>query len=138
VKKLEISQHSKYTCGFCGKVRRFSVLFVTSRGLVRFWWKIPVMVSNLIVFFLNCCGGATGRDKASGRRHLEVHCLQEVYCWWRLHPHVRSQVAWLLPVVLTHRDSCLRVIFADYNSTPTAVAVRSTLRRMRELAEVTA
>merc|ERR1712166_1377854 len=69
VKKLEISQHSKYTCGFCGKD-------ATKRLCVGIW---------------KCT--ACKKSTAGGAYTL---------------------------------------------TTPTAVAVRSTLRRMRELAEVTA
>ena len=30
IKKMEVSQHSKYFCEFCGKVMKFSFLFVDS------------------------------------------------------------------------------------------------------------
>uniref|UniRef100_A0A8C3XGE2 Uncharacterized protein n=1 Tax=Cyanoderma ruficeps TaxID=181631 RepID=A0A8C3XGE2_9PASS len=43
VKKIEISQHAKYTCSFCGKVRGLQKIFknhiVIDLGLPRMAWE---------------------------------------------------------------------------------------------------
>lgn len=87
VKKMEISQHAKYTCTFCGKptVKRHST------GI----W--------------NCRG--CNKTVAGG--------------------------AYTVAYVDTPRDVGLETErLTLYNSTPAAAAMRSTLRRLREIAEV--
>jgi len=60
VKKMEISQHAKYTCTFCGKVcnKVEQGLGTRSHGIL-----------------------STGCGEANGCWHLELQRMQEGHCW---------------------------------------------------------
>ncbi|KAJ3952371.1 60S ribosomal protein L43 [Colletotrichum tropicale] len=91
VKKMEISQHAKYTCTFCGKptVKRHST------GI----WNCHACRKTV-------AGGA--------------------YTVAYVQPH-----PWLLPRYVEETSVANQI-----HSTPAAAAMRSTLRRLREIAEV--
>ncbi|KAL1943048.1 hypothetical protein VTO73DRAFT_4719 [Trametes versicolor] len=65
VKKMEITQHARYTCTFCGKVSQTI-------------WTCEDGVGS------NRGGYHAGLRKAPGRRHLEVQLVQEGHRWWRV------------------------------------------------------
>ena len=80
--QMEITQHARYTCTFCGKVR-----FRTTLG-----WKDESFLMD---------GLYTGLRKTPGRRHLEMQLMQEDHRGWCVDPldnrrgdraQVRSQV----------------------------------------------
>ena len=60
---MEITQHARYTCTFCGKVR---------------------MVAPCVRDALLILKRATGFPEASGSRHLEMRVVQESDSGWRL------------------------------------------------------
>ncbi len=46
VKKMEITQHGKFLCDFCGKVR-----------MVARWSPVGVIWDGIVCVCSNCCGG---------------------------------------------------------------------------------
>lgn len=65
---MEITQHARYTCTFCGKVRPYR-LYQDS------------MSTSLI-----CLPFWIGLRKTPGRRHLEMQLVQEDHRWWCVDP----------------------------------------------------
>lgn len=63
--QIEISQHSRYTCTFCGKVRH------TSSNSKYFGW--PLTRIRIVGF-----------RKTRRRRHLEVRIVQEGHRRWSM------------------------------------------------------
>jgi len=58
IKKMEVSQHSKYFCEFCGKVRRRSCAFFF------FWGLMTALHSNVICSnYLLPCGSLQWRGR---------------------------------------------------------------------------
>lgn len=103
---MEITQHARYTCTFCGKV---------SQTL----WTCEDRVDS------DRGGHHAGLRKAPGRRHLEVQLVQEGHRWWRVDcldngGCDRSQV---------------RTISACTARTLRLMSRSSTVRRLREITE---
>lgn len=108
VKKIEITQHATYTCQFCGKVRP----------------------SGCMPPLITCCTYSLllGCRPPSGRWYLALRSLPQDRCWWCLDFDVRSVL----------RDA--RFVAPDVAPpfrTTAAATVRSTVRRLRELATPT-
>lgn len=76
-----------------------------------------------------------GHCQETLRRHLGLQVLQEDCCWWRLHRLVRFSL-----LDLQDDESLTRIwttrLTQGLHSTPAAAATRSTIRRLREIAEV--
>lgn len=80
VKKMEISQHAKYTCMFCGKVCSLSLILCRQR-----WLDATGSNNETLVRTQPLTRIVTGLDEAWLRWYLALQELPQDGCWRRLH-----------------------------------------------------
>ena len=71
---MEVSQHAKYFCEFCGKV---CLIFIS------LYLKLSLLFCILVLF--------TVLREEEGNRHLELQGLRQSQSWWGLHSQVSDQ-----------------------------------------------
>ncbi|TNM98054.1 hypothetical protein fugu_014300 [Takifugu bimaculatus] len=78
VKKIEISQHSKYTCSFCGKVRGLAAMIDVLRfGSCAFVEMVQAEITKLLKLNFSIAD----QDEEKGCWNLALWVLQEDSGW---------------------------------------------------------
>lgn len=128
---MEVSQHSKYFCEFCGKVKLFKSGYL--------WVWIPSLFASncmLLALIIFCTSSVCCEEKGCG--NLGLQGLWESQSRRCLHFEVKTLVHLFFNITFLFSflilvTNLLLLLLCD--STASAVTVRSTIRRLREQTE---
>lgn len=137
IKKMEVSQHAKYLCEFCGKV--YHLAYFISQSV-----RIQCFICWCEMLMLHCSMQSRGRLLASGVARIVARLKPAVLTRWSkcfspfffewLKQEFSSLTSFCFHQVLMHSMHCV-VCVCVFHSTASAVTVRSTIRRLREQIE---